>query len=505
MKIPACLAAINLMALWVLLPAVPVFAAEPLVSKKDMDRLNQGTQLFSGVKQAFNQEKMTPLQRQRWAYGVVEQPQLDRALDQILQELRQAAGPKAPESRIHVTPDPSFQAYATDDGSIFIAAGMLQSLDSKDQVAALIAHEYVHVLRQHTGKSKLETAKGIGAGLTSLYLDYEHGGKAAAANRPDIEYVRQALLRETAMQSVQAGIVPSRARKQEDEADRMGTDLMVAAGYNPIGMMDFLGLMEAWDLQRQQEVAAQPAAAQSAVGGTVSRYLQNTDQARNAGRKVDNKELVGGVLSSLVDAGSSLLKRASRSHRASSERSELVLKHIESRHAELERPDMRPLPWQEDRQVEALFVSLAQMHDLLGVEVAKSTSADPKQSAALKELARSPAGKTPLGRYVTLRFQQDALGRKQAMPSLQLELERQDSIFAVHRLVLDLVGRSADREQALQMFDISRSSFNDPPQLLPYGVRMNKRAGKSDAANIYAARCAGSGDDVLKRLCMEEL
>ena len=61
------------MALWVLLPAVPVFAAEPLVSKKDMDRLNQGTQLFSGVKQAFNQEKMTPLQRQRWAYGVVEQ------------------------------------------------------------------------------------------------------------------------------------------------------------------------------------------------------------------------------------------------------------------------------------------------------------------------------------------------------------------------------------------------------------------------------------------------
>ena len=93
---------------------------------------------------------MTPLQRQRWAYGVVEQPQLDRALDQILQELRRVAGSQAPEARIHVMPDPSFQAYATDDGSIFIAAGMLQSMESKDEVAALIAHEYVHVLRRHT-------------------------------------------------------------------------------------------------------------------------------------------------------------------------------------------------------------------------------------------------------------------------------------------------------------------------------------------------------------------
>ena len=488
-----------------LVPAISLSAAEPLVSKKDMDMLNRGIQMFSGVKQSFNQDQMTPLQRQRWAYGVVEQPQLDAALENILQKLRRVAGPQAPAARIHVIPDPSFQAYATDDGSIFIAAGMLQSMENEDEVAALIAHEYVHVLRRHTGKSKLETAKGIGAGLSSMYLDYEHGGKAATASRPDIEYVREALLRETAMQSVQAGIVPSRARKQEDEADRMGTDLMVAAGYNPIGMMDMLSRMEAWEQQRQQEIAAQPAPAQSAVGGTVSRYLQNTDQARNAGRKVDDKELVGGFLASLVDAGSSLVKRGSRSHRASSDRLEQVQQHIENRYAELERPDMRILPWQEDRQVNALFTSLAQMHDLLDSNIPPSARADPKQADALKELARSQAGQTPLGRYATLRFQEAALGRKKALPSFQQELERQDSLFVVHQLVLDLVSRSTDREQALQMFDISRSSFNDPPQLLPYGVRMNKRAGKSDAANMYAARCAGSGDDALKRLCMEEL
>ena len=505
MKIPAWLSVIYLMALWMARPVVPVFAAEPLVSKKDMDSLNQGLQLFNSVKQSFSQDKMTPLQRQRWAYGVVEQPQLDRALDQILQELRRVAGSQAPEARIHVMPDPSFQAYATDDGSIFIAAGMLQSMESKDEVAALIAHEYVHVLRRHTGKSKLEAAKGIGAGLSSIYLDYEYGGKAAAANRPDIEYVRQALLRETAMQSVQAGIVPSRARKQEDEADRMGTDLMVAAGYNPIGMMDLLSRMEAWEQQRQQEIAAQPAEVQSAVGGTVGRYLQNTDQARNAGRKVDDKEMVGGLLSSLVGAGEGLVKRISRSHRTSSERLEQVQKHVENRHAELELPDMRPLPWQEDRQVNALFTSLSQLHDLLDSSVETSANTDPKQAAKLKELARSPAGQTPLGRYATLRFQEAALSRKQALPSFQQELERQDSLFSVHRLVLDLMSKSGDREQALQMFDISRASFNDSPQLLPYGVRMNKRAGKSDAANLYAARCAGSGDDVLKQLCMEEL
>ena len=91
------------------------------------------------------------------------------------------------------------------------------------------------------------------------------------------------------------------------------------------------------------------------------------------------------------------------------------------------------------------------------------------------------------------------------MAGLQKELAQSDSLFAAHQLVLELVSGSSNREQALAMLDVSRKSLGDPPELLPYGVRLNRRAGNVDAARLYASRCAGSGDDRLKQVCQKEL
>ncbi len=481
-------------------------AAKPLLDSKDMQDLARGTQLLGGVLESFRQNRpMAPIERQRWAYGVVQQPRLEQSLDQVLQELRRAAGPKAPQARVYVIPDPSFQAYAAEDGSIFIAMGMLESLESCDELAALIAHEYAHVLRGHTGKSSLESAKGMAAGLTSMYLDHEYGRGAGDASRPGTAYMREALLRETAMQSVQAGIVPTRARKQEDEADRLGTDLMAAAGYNPVGMVDLLGRMEAWEAQRREAGAAPQAAQRQSAGvsGTLSRYLQNTQQARNAGRKVDDKDLVNGLIGAVVGGAGSGVQRASRMHQDASQRVVRTGAYIEGAH--LERPDMRPLPWQQDAQVQALFASVAQVHQLLGSNDPRLVRPGREQAAMLQQLATSPAGSTPLGRYAALRFLEPGLGSRDALPQLQQELQRQDSLFAAHQLALELVSRSGDRDQALQVLEVSRRSLGDPPELLPYGVRLNRRAGNAEAAQVYAVRCAGSGDDRLKRACLEEL
>ncbi len=475
-----------------------------LFDAKTIQRINRAVQTIGGVKQAFGQEQpKTPLERQRWAYGVVAQPGLDAALDQVLQELRRVAGPEAPRARIHVTPDPSFQAYATEDGSIFVSAGMLQSLESRDELAALLGHEYAHVLRGHTGRTALETTRGVLSGLSAMYLDSEFGDNAAAARRPETRYVRQALLRETAMQSVQSGIVPSRARKQEDEADRVGTDLMVAAGYNPVGMIDLLDRIDQWEKISAEAAVAQPQQ-RSAVAGTVARYAGNSSQARAAGRKLDDQELVGSVIGALVDGVGQGVAKASREHREAGQRGELVLAHVEKRHADA-RPEMRPLPWKGDRQVQDLFVSLDQVHRLMGENNPKLLSPGREQAAMLKSLRGGPAGDTPLGRYVVLRFLEPGLGRDEAMAGLQKELAQSDSLFAAHQLVLELVSGSSNREQALAMLDVSRKSLGDPPELLPYGVRLNRRAGNVDAARLYASRCAGSGDDRLKQVCQKEL
>lgn len=482
--------------------ALPVHAGKPLISDRDLERLNRNAQLLGGVLQSFRQKRtMSPVERQRWAYGVVRQPQLDGALDQVLQEIRGAAGAKAPAARVHVIPDPTFQAYAAEDGSIFVAAGMLQSLESRDEVAALLAHEYVHVLRKHPGKSVLESAKGVGAGLTSLYLDREYAG--VSASRPSTDYVRDALVRETAMQSVQAGIVPTRARAQEDEADRLGTDLMVAAGYNPIGMMDMLGRMELWEQQRRQAGVPSPAV-QQGVAATLGKYLQNSDQARSAKRRLDDSKGVDNLIAALVGATQQRVQQAgSNTHRDSAQRIERVGAHIETRHADLERPDMRPLPWAGDAQVGAMFASMQLAHQVLAADTARLTRA--QQDGVLQALVRSPAAETPLVRYTAMRLMESQMDRDKALPVLQGEIGRNDSLFALHQLTLDMASRSSNRAQALQVLETSRKSLGDPPELLPYGVRLHRRAGDANSARIFAARCAGSGDDRLKRACQEEL
>ena len=166
---------------------------------------------------------------------------------------------------------------------------------------------------------------------------------------------------------------------------------------------------------------------------------------------------------------------------------------------------MRPVPWQEERQVRALFASLGQMYQLLGNNDPNLVRAGKEQTAMLKSLSTAPAGQTPLGRYVALRFVEPGLDADKSMARLQQELGRPDSLFAAHQLVLDLVSRSGNREQALQVLEVSRGSLGDPPELLPYGVRLNQRAGKRDVASGYAARCAASGNDKLKQRCLEEL
>lgn len=479
-------------------------AADPLIAPKDMERVTQGARLLTGALESVRQDQgMSPLQRQRWAYGVFEQPQLAHALDSVLQRIRNAAGPAATPARIHLTPDPRFQAYAAEDGAIFIAAGMLQSLESEDELAALIAHEYVHVLREHTGRSALQNIQGAAAGISSLYMEQVHGRGAEDARDPDVAFMRQTLLREAAMQTVQAGIVPTRARSQEDQADREGVDLMIAAGFNPVGMVEFLGRLDVWNAQRNA-VAADAPDAPKGVGATLTRFLQNSDQARSAGRKSEDRDLVGGLIASVVGGAQRGLGRAGRSHRDAAQRIDQILAHIDKRHPDAARPHMRPVPWAQDRQVVELFASLDGLHALLADDAALARRSDRAHVDTLMRIARSPAGTTPLGRYTTLRALVGS-GKDAGAAALQQELGQSDSLFIAHQMVLELVSRSGDRQAAVRMLDISRQSLGDPPELLPYGVRLHRRAGNTDVAEMYASRCAGSGDAVLQRACREEL
>jgi predicted Zn-dependent protease len=119
-------------------------------------------------------------------------------------------------------------AYAFPGGSIAATRGILLTLKNEAELAALLGHELGHVNARHTAEqmSKGQITQGV------------IGGLAAIAGTQGQIYGQLA----SQLGAIGAGaLLASYSRENEHEADRLGLDYMVKAGY---GSKGFVGLMD---------------------------------------------------------------------------------------------------------------------------------------------------------------------------------------------------------------------------------------------------------------------
>ena len=119
-------------------------------------------------------------------------------------------------------------AYAFPGGSIACTRGILLSLENEAELAALLGHELGHVNARHTAQ---QMSKGV---LAQAIV----GGLSALAGTRSAVYGQLA----SQLGMVGAGaLLASYSRDNEREADALGMEYMVRAGYSPKGM---IGLMD---------------------------------------------------------------------------------------------------------------------------------------------------------------------------------------------------------------------------------------------------------------------
>lgn len=119
--------------------------------------------------------------------------------------------------RFYVVSDKDANAFATANGIIVINSGMIAHLENEGQLAAVIAHEISHATQEHSWR-QMNKDKGK---RTAIAI----GGIAAAAfGMYGVADVMQLTL--AAMQN-------GYQRRLENQADRIGLEYMVAAGYDP--------------------------------------------------------------------------------------------------------------------------------------------------------------------------------------------------------------------------------------------------------------------------------
>jgi len=165
-------------------------------------------------------------------YGIYnEKPELNAMVDRIGRRI--AAVSDRPNLPWHFTllDTPIVNAMALPGGYVYVTRGIMERMNSEDELAGVIAHEVSHVAARHAARSiSQQQLANLGIGLASIFA----GGAATQAYGGLVE--------------LGAGLLFTRySRQQESQADLLGTAYMTEAGYNPRGAQNMLMALERLD------------------------------------------------------------------------------------------------------------------------------------------------------------------------------------------------------------------------------------------------------------------
>lgn len=128
--------------------------------------------------------------------------------------------------KFHVLDSPTVNAFALPGGNMFMFTGLYKILPTDDALAGVTGHEMTHVRLQHWAKANAK-AQERQAGL-GLLLGLFHAGQAAQS-----------------LAGMADGAIGNKfSRTEEDQADQGGLQNMVAADYNPQGMIELFQALE---------------------------------------------------------------------------------------------------------------------------------------------------------------------------------------------------------------------------------------------------------------------
>ncbi len=168
----------------------------------------------SEVEQAKQQEKQIISQ-----YNIVQDPLLNEWVNDVSNRLWGQVARRDVPYNIKIIDSPEINSFTIGGGYIYVNEGLLDFVQSDDELAGVIGHETGHVERRHT----------VTLPAKAQALDLVFG--VASIFSPIVGRFGQL---------AEAGIIAKQQRANELQADQYGLQLMARAGYDPDAMVNFM-------------------------------------------------------------------------------------------------------------------------------------------------------------------------------------------------------------------------------------------------------------------------
>src|ERR1044071_8984046 len=166
-----------------------------------------------------------------------------------------------------VLDSPVINAMALPGGFIYVTRGMLAHLNNEDQLATVLAHEIGHVAARHAARQAWQQQIGQGLLLGGAVLSQGLGLPAQNVLNLGGMAAQLFLLRYS--------------REDELEADKLGVEYAMAAGYDP---RQVIGLFQTLDRMQEKEGQSMPSflATHPNPGDRIQRIRELTSAARDS-------------------------------------------------------------------------------------------------------------------------------------------------------------------------------------------------------------------------------
>lgn len=166
--------------------------------------------------------------------GYIDDPELEAYFDSLGSRLTATGATGDRNFTFFVLKDSTINAFAMPGGVIGVHSGLVVNSQNESELAAVISHEMAHIVQHHIGRGAAAQSNSTAWMLASLLIAI-----LAARNSPTAT--------EAALATGMAAGTQNQlnfSRDFEREADRIGFQILTAAGFDPQGMPSFFTRMQ---------------------------------------------------------------------------------------------------------------------------------------------------------------------------------------------------------------------------------------------------------------------